>query len=131
MEIEQENIFGFPEPETLHSTVWMYRVHMPVMVIRVSKPNDDTDYVSLFFENPIYFQGRMRWQGARFDLATAQECDKFFLQVTGVTNLDSSVPQRLYVVNTGIGEGDDALVKILAMDVHISTQHYTIGDFFA
>jgi hypothetical protein len=131
MEIEQQNVFDFPEPENLYSTVWMYRVHMPVLLIRVHKPNE-TDYISLFFENPVYFQGKMNWKGARFDVATTQECEKLFRQVTGQDATHPILPAtKLYVVDTGIGEGDDSLVKIIAMHVYVTTKDYKIGDFFA
>lgn len=133
MDVAQINIFGLPQPESLTCTVWMYRVQLPVLLIRVHKVEAEKS-LWLFFENPTYFDGPLQWRGASFGIGAQEEKRKlgqvlydeqpsgFFFERTNLyvvervkADLTSAHPQR---------------IKILATGVQVSTKQYSIGDFF-
>jgi hypothetical protein len=94
-----DNIFGLENPETYQCIVWQYHISHGWLQIQLEK---EQQRIYADFAMASYFEGIMRWQGARFKTASEEE----FLGLLRNAGYDKQHVElhhkasRLYIIDT-------------------------------
>jgi hypothetical protein len=115
-------------PQSLNATcsVWFYRAPHSLLVLRVDEPKLNERSFWLMLEGVAYFEGVFQWRGLSLSEVSLEMVPAHVREI--VENQHVQLPQLHFIEITS---SNRSAVKILAARLSMSTENYTLGDFFA